>query len=151
MGLDEEKQGTFGERKTELETTVKGIMETLGCRPDSAVAMFYRLGKYDSNRRRPILLRMTTMWEKRKALLGFQGLKGTGQRRLPFFLKEDRPLTEIHKKAKEEAAKLNAAEQKKARRENREVVISYSGRDDGNVVEYQFRDGGWRRIDKTWA
>ena len=146
IGLPEETGETPAERTTQLEFKVCNVAETVKCNPKMAIADYYRLGKYSSEKRRPILVKLSNIWEKRKMLAEFQKIRAESRGREPHFLiKEDRPMTQKHKEARDQARTLNEKEKMKAQKEKRSITASFSGRSDGSVVMYNLIQGKWTR------
>ena len=141
VGMEEEVGEDHISRNNQLEDKVCNIANELNCtEPKNAIADCYRIGKYYEGRRRPILIKFGNIWEKRKVLAEFY--KSRSERRLNYFIREDRPISEQHKRARTEAQKRNEDEKSKT---NGIITKSYSGRSDGSVVKYILVNGRWKK------
>lgn len=143
-GVPEETGNNRPERQENLRTTVCDIMQEHETVAEEVVADYRRLGRFDKDRKRPIIVSLTSVWTKRKVLAKHQELKANSN--LTYRIKEDRPSTPEFRRAKARAWELNQEIKKKAERSNKVVECSYSGRNDGSVVKYEKRAGRWHRV-----
>ena len=143
IGIDEEVGQDPLHRSKKLEEKICNIARELNFEePKTVIADYYRIGKFNDGKRRPVLLKFGNIWGKRKALAEFYRIKS--ERRLNYFIREDRPMSEKHKKAKIVAQQRNEEEKAKS---NGQVTVSYSGRSDGSVIKYVLSNGRWKKED----
>lgn len=121
-------------------SNLKEIGLDVGNNLETSISDFYRRGKHVPGKHRPIILRASNIWMKRKIMASFNSKRDT----LPFTIREDHPLNPQLKNLKEQARKLNDDLKKKAKEENLLVTKSYSARDTG-LVTFIFKNGKWQK------
>lgn len=147
MGIEECSSEETKTRFDYLKSAVTKCVDTLGCNTEETITEYFRLGKYSPNKKRPVLLRINTIWAKRRLLNEFSKQKHEGLS-LNFTLRENTPMTAEYKSAKSKASELNLKEKERAERSKEEVKISYSARHTGHIFKYEFLDGKWMKTNE---
>ena len=142
FGCKEEEGNDFKKRFEKMSQTVETNLGNLGITMESSICDFYRRGKRVPGKSRPIILRATNIWEKKKILSGFRAERES--QNLSFTIREDYPPNPELQKLKEEARKLNQDLKIKAEKENTSVTKSYSARENG-IITYVFRNKKWQQ------
>lgn len=145
-GMKEKENSSPKERFEDLKNELVGCINTLKATTEDTVTNYFRLGKFASNKTRPIGLKVNSIWTKRKLLAEYSKQKKEGKT-IPFTLKEYIPVTPDFIKAKIRAKALN--DELKEKNGFQECDVSYSARQDGSVIVYKKIDNKWRRTDEV--
>ena len=137
----EEETGTWGERQEMLKNNVCTILQDHQEVAEDVVADYRRIGKYMSERRRPIIVTLRSVWTKRKVLAQNRRIKESG-RNLGYRVSEDRPLPPAHRKLRAEAWRLNEEIRRQAEEIGTAITTSYSARS-GKLVKFVKQRGRW--------
>lgn len=144
FGLEEE-QGTWEKRREELDNKVCRVMREMDCKAEETVTDYRRIGKYQDNKKRPILITLGSVWTKRKVSANYKRLVNSDQAP-EYVVKDDVPLTPAFKAAKLEARRKNDEIKEKATKSGKARMVSFSAQRDGSVVKYEKKGGVWTKV-----
>ena len=146
FGIKENEQPSAKERHNKLKEDVVQCIKTLNATPEDVITNYYRIGKFDKTKSRPIGIKVNSVWTKRKLISEYSKLQNEGVN-LKFTLKESIRMTPKFNKAKKRAMELNKEAKTNALNNNLECNISYSPRPDGTVMVFKKTGNKWNRIE----
>ena len=141
FGLKETTESSYKVRFESLRKDLTKCIEKLNCNTEENVTDFFRLGKYKEGKNRPVLIRLNSIWTKRKLLAEYNKQKSNQQ--LEFEIKENVADSEKFLEARRKAKELNETEKAKAMSLNETVKTSYSPRHDGSIIKYTCVNNKW--------
>lgn len=142
FGCKEEEENNVKDRFDKMNQTVKTNLDQVGVTMERSICDFYRPGKRTPSKNRPIILRATNVWEKRKIPAEFRAKQS--RQKLSFTIREDYPPNHELKKLKEEARKLNQELKMEAEKNNTVITKSYSARESG-IIAFTLKNGKWQK------
>ena len=141
-GIKESELENHHERFNELKNETSHILDQLKCSLENNVTNFQRMGKYSPQKNRPVILKLNSVWTKRKMLSEYENLKKSGSL-LNFKMSTYRNRTGAHSVARKKAWEMNEAEKQSASSENRTITTSYSAQPNGEIYIFQLSDNKW--------
>lgn len=141
FGIEEVKASSPNFRFESLNKDVTKCIAALGGSSEECVTDFHRIGRFQENKIRPILVRVNSIWSKRKLLAEYSKRKLEGN--VTFVLKT-RPLDSPQfRSARQKAKELNDLEKVKALSTGSSVQVSFSPRPTGTIVKYALINNKW--------
>lgn len=141
-GIKESEQSDYQQRFLELKNSVAEILEKLNCSLETNVTYFQRLGKFSTQKNRPVLLKLNSVWTKRTILSEFEKAKSEGTFVHPQLkISTYRIRTGTFEAAKKKAWTMNEAEKQTAESENSMIKTSYSAQQNGDINVFKLTDG----------
>lgn len=148
FGVGEVKEPSTEKRFEQLKSQVSECLIALEASAESDLTDVFRIGKYQEGKNRPILLRLTSIWSKRKILAHYHKQIKEGIR-MNFVLKENIPDSPAFREARRKARCLNEKEQNLARETGHPVLTSYSAKPDGSILCFEKVNDKWVRSSKN--
>ena len=142
FGCKEEEETDSKRRFDLISRTVTSNLREIGIDAEPSIRDFFRRGKQTPGKNRPIILRASNIWEKRKILASYRSQKA--QKNLGFTVLEDHPLNPALKELKVKARKLNEDLKKEAENKQTMVTKSFSARENG-LITFHLRNGKWQQ------
>ena len=95
---------------------------------------------------RPILIRVSSIWSKRKLLADYTKAKSEGVR-LNFTLRDHLPDSDTYRTARNKARQLNENERNADTTANKPIMVSYSARPNGDIITFHKIGQKWEKVD----
>ena len=146
FGIEEPKQENPKERFGKLKDDVTRTLDQINVKPEETITNYRRIGRYDSIKKRPIILQINSIWSKNYILQRYSDSKKNNQ--LNFTLAPNVPITRQDANARAKAKQLNEEEKSKSSHEDREVNISYSAKPNGSILVYKKDGNEWSKSDE---
>ena len=147
FGIAEQKASSPSHRFDMLHKDVTRCIEALGENTEDCVIDFHRVGKFQENKGRPIIIRVKSIWSKRKLLVEFNKQKANGSAN--FVLKQRLTDSVEFRAARQRAKSLNDQERAKASAAGLPLHVSFSPRPNGSVVKFTFTDNKWLKDESS--
>ena len=127
---------------------ISDILASLNCNIETTVSNFYRKGNYTLNKKRPVVIKINSIWNKRKILAEYKSLSEAATESLHYKISEFKQYTKIFHQSKEKAKALNDREKKSSTEKGTEINTSYSVRSNGDIIIYKKIENLWKESGK---